>query len=108
MREESINEISRILTLQETGNRSSQERLKALEEEINRLLNDDFHRLISILYRIDVSEEKLKRLLKENTGQDAAKIILNLLLARQEQKLQARTQFGKPADKHNNDEEERW
>ena len=37
--------------------------LSVLSVEINRLINHDFSRLIAILYRIDISEPKLKILL---------------------------------------------
>ena len=45
--------------------------LNVLSVEINRLINQDFSRLIAILYRIDISELKLKKLLAENKGSDA-------------------------------------
>ena len=36
--------------------------LNVLSVEINRLINHDFSRLIAILYRIDISEPKVKDL----------------------------------------------
>ena len=57
-----------------------------LEELINHLLNNDFEKLINILYRIDVREEKLKVLLKENADKNASSIIADLVIERQIQK----------------------
>ncbi|HLG38949.1 MAG TPA: hypothetical protein VI461_04735, partial [Chitinophagaceae bacterium] len=57
----------------------SYERLKEkLSQHINYLIVNDFQKLVSILYRIDVSEAKLKYLLKENAETDAALIIAEL------------------------------
>jgi hypothetical protein len=76
-----------------------------LTEKINSLITTDFDRLISILYRIDVSEAKLKYWLKENPAEDAARIIASLIIERQIQKMESRRQF-KKTDLA--DEEEKW
>jgi hypothetical protein len=67
-----------------------QEKLKTY---INDLIQNDFQRLISILYRVDVNETKLKRILKEEAGRDAADIISNLIIERQLQKINTRKQY---------------
>ena len=73
---------------------------------INQLIQTGFQKLISLLYRIDVSESKLKLLLQEHPGEDAGKIIAALIIERQLQKIETRQQF-KQTD---NDftEEEKW
>ena len=68
-----------------------QEKLTAF---INELILNDFQRLITILYRVDVDEKKLKRILKENIGTDAGEIIANLIIEREIQKIETRKQFG--------------
>lgn len=80
--------------------------LPQLEEKINSLLVGDFDRLISILYRMDVSELKLKQLLKENQAEDAAKIIALLMIERQAEKIKSRRQFRQ--QDNNIDENEKW
>jgi hypothetical protein len=72
---------------------------------INKLIEADFHKLISILYRLDVSETKLRQLLEENTGSDAAVIIADLIIERQIQKLKSRNE-----NKNNNiiPEDDKW
>jgi hypothetical protein len=60
---------------------------------INHLLLHDFNRLVQLLYRMDVNEEKLKELLGKNPGTDSALIIADLMMARQEEKNKIRESF---------------
>ena len=60
---------------------------------INDLLLNDFSRLVSLLYRVDVSEQKLKNLLQQNTQTDAAVLIADLLIERQLEKIKWRNAF---------------
>lgn len=76
-----------------------------LVDKINELLTNDFHRLVTILYRMDVSETKLRQLLKDNPGTDAGLIIADMIIERQAQKIRSRKQFGQ---RDNIDEEEKW
>ena len=77
-----------------------------LASRINQLIENDFTQLLQILYRIDVSEQKLRSLLKQNTGTDAGRIIAVLIIERQLEKLNSREQFRRNDD--NIDEEEKW
>lgn len=81
------------------------ERRAQLIEYINHLLLDDFNKLVQILYRIDVDEKKLKALLQQNADTDAAVIIADLLIQRQEEKIITKNSF-----KSNNNiaDEEKW
>lgn len=65
---------------------------------INHLLIHDFNSLVQILYRVDVSEKKLKELLQQNPQTDAAVIIADLLIERQEQKIKTRESFRQDND----------
>lgn len=56
-----------------------------LEVIIKNLILNDFNKLIQILYRIDVDEEKLKQALKNST-QNSEVIIAQLILERQQMK----------------------
>ncbi len=78
-----------------------------LAERINYLIINDFSMLVQILYRIDVSEQKIKSLLKENKGSDAGKILASLIIERQTEKTRSRQQTGRD-DKNTIDETERW
>ena len=78
-----------------------------LADRINYLIINDFSKLVQMLYRMDVSEQKIKILLKENQGSDAGRIIAALVIERQMQKIKSRQQAGRD-DKNNMDETERW
>jgi hypothetical protein len=64
-----------------------------LSAYINGLIKNDFEKLVSYLYRIDVNEQKLKNLLQEKPGEDAGNLIASLIIERQEQKIKTREQF---------------
>ena len=66
-----------------------------LSSHINNLIINNFNLLVSLLYRIDVNETKLKTLLKDNPGEDAGKIIAELIIERQLQKIKTRQQFNR-------------
>lgn len=73
---------------------------------VNDLIKNDFERLVSLLYRIDVNEQKLKSLLKQFPDEDAGNIIASLILERQEQKLKTRELFSQRDTDFN--EVEKW
>ena len=77
-----------------------------LAEKINELITNDFQKLVLILYRMDVSEIKLKQLLIENAGTNAAVIIADLMMERQAEKIRSREQFSKRDE--NISDDERW
>lgn len=77
-----------------------------LAEKINELINNDFQKLVSILYRMDVSEIKLNHLLKENPRTDAGPIIADLMIERQAEKIKSRQQFSKRDE--NISDDEKW
>ena len=64
---------------------------------INHLISSDFETLVALLYRIDVSEAKLKQALKNDQASDAGKIIADLIIERQMEKIKTRENF-KPTD----------
>ena len=82
-----------------------------IASRINELIQNDFQKLISILYRMDISEEKLKNLLKEKQGIDAGHIITDLMIERQLQKIKSRRQSDSyRINRRDNDidENEKW
>ena len=88
-----------------TGCHNRSELLKSLSGQINHLIQADFHRLISILYRLDISESKLKQTLEESTDSDAGELIATLVVERQLQKLRTRHSFKPQQDIP---EDEKW
>lgn len=85
---------------------SSPAMLNQLAEEINHLILTNFERLIQLLYRIDVSESRLKHLLKEHPDQDAGRLIAGLIAERQAQKKKFMTEF--KINDADVPEEDRW
>ena len=75
-----------------------------LTAAIEELIRSDFPRLIHILYRLDVDEDKLKKELKNNHVSQA-EVICNMIIERQLQKLEAKKKFG---GNENISEEEKW
>jgi hypothetical protein len=75
-----------------------------LVSKINSLLSRDFDKLISILYRMDVSEKKIRQLLKDNPTEDAGKLIGELMIERQVEKIKSRQQFNQQDNDIDNNE----
>jgi len=73
---------------------------------INNLINTDFEKLVLILYRIDVSETRLKQLLQDFPASDAAVVIGNLIIERTLQKIKTRQEFSQRANDIS--EDEKW
>ncbi len=73
---------------------------KFIIQKINNWINNDFEHLLYLLYRIDVHEDKVRKLMQEHKGENAAEIITDLIIDRQKQKIETRKlfQFKKPAD----------
>ena len=78
-----------------------------LSTHINHLIKNDFDKLIAYLYRIDVSEEKLKLMLQQFPQEDAGNIIASLIIERQAQKIKLRDQ-NKPGTDSDIPEMEKW
>jgi hypothetical protein len=76
-----------------------------LKHLIDELIENDFSRLVQVLYRIDISETKLKDLLRKNTETDASIMIADLIIERQIQKIEARNQSH---SKEDTSDEEIW
>ena len=76
-----------------------------LADKIDELINSDFQKLVSVLYRMDISESKLKLLLKENSTVDAGLIIADLMIERQMQKAESRQKFKRD---ENISDDEKW
>jgi hypothetical protein len=76
-----------------------------LSAKIAELILTDFPALVQILYRIDISEKKLKEVTSGHSQDDTAKIIAALIIERQLQKMKSREQY---RTNSSTSEEERW
>ena len=72
---------------------------------INDLIEKDFTRLVQILYRLDVSEDKLKTVLLEHPTGDAGDMIAKLIIERIAQREKAKDLFKQQTDIP---EDEKW
>ena len=101
MNKEIVHIINESFSLQTTEN----DFMQLLADKINDLILHDFNKLISALYRADISEKKLNALLAENKNKDAGKLIAQLFIERQSEKIRSRRESRRD---HNIDEEDRW
>lgn len=84
---------------------SLEELQKIISDIINRLIINDFSRLISVLYRLDISEKKLKELLKNSIDTSAGDLIAGMIIERQSEKIKTRKLF---SGKNDFSDEEKW
>ena len=105
-KDEPVNEVARALGIIALKDDQAELNRKKLADKINELISTDLQQLIAVLYRMDVSENKLRSLLKENPGTDAGLMIADLMIERQAQKIRSRQQFRQRDD--NIDENEKW
>ncbi len=101
-----IDALRKDLQLELAGKISLEEIKKRLAAHIDDLINHNFEQLVSLLYRIDVNESKLKSLLQENKNADAGNLIAELIIERQLQKIKTRSEFSKNKDEDS--VEEKW
>jgi hypothetical protein len=87
------------------GNIQLEELKQKLSLHINHLINHDFQKLVSLLYRVDVNENKMRHLLKQEQGENAAGLIADLIIERQLQKIESRKNS---AANNSISDEEKW
>jgi len=66
---------------------------------IDELLNDDYPKLLALLYRIDIDEDFLNRQLRNSENSDTDEVITDLILKRELQKVIIRTAYSSSASK---------
>ncbi len=110
MNNELVEGINKNFPIELAGNISLEELEIKLAIFINKLIAGDFNKLLSLLYKIDVDESRLKNLLKENANEDPGKIIARLIIERQMQKLKSRREMNPNKDDVNDDvtDAEKW
>lgn len=84
---------------------SLEEIRNAVTNHVNYLINTDFEKLVSLLYRIDVSEPRMRALLQHKQGEDSAGHIADLIIERQLQKIESKIKF---SNKKDISDEEKW
>lgn len=69
------------------------ELIHALSLRLDQMITEDFSALIQLLYRIDISETKLRNMINATSDQSASKQIAQLIIERQMQKAASRKLF---------------
>ena len=80
------------LNLEKNQHITYEEAFLRIMRVVEDLLAKDFKHLINVLYRIDVSEEKLKEALAESTDNPAS-IITKMIIERELQKVATRKKY---------------
>lgn len=70
-----------------------QDWMRALATVINHLIQADFTKLVNILYRLDISEPRLKQVLQQEADTNAGELIAALIVERQLEKLNTRNRY---------------
>lgn len=76
-----------------------------LTAAINHLINTDFEKLVFLLYRIDVSEQKIKALLDNTASSNAGELIAQAIIERLEEKKASRAMYKQEGEIS---EDEKW
>ena len=100
-----ITDINQSLEISLPATISGEELREKLVAHINYLINKNFERLVYYLYRIDVNESKMRHLLEQKEGENAAALIADLIIERQLQKIESRK---KTEPDKNTPDEEKW
>jgi len=85
---------------------SVEETRQKLSAYLNKLINDDFEKLVQLLYRLDIDESKLKRALQDHQQHHTGELIADMIIERQLQKIKSRKEFNQRDN--NIDENEKW
>lgn len=77
-----------------------------LAAHLDELISGDFLGLVRLLYRLDISEKKLRSVLEETGGKNASATIADMIIERQLQKIRSRAEH----KKRNEDipDDEKW
>lgn len=72
---------------------SLEEVLKYLEQVISYLLDNDFERLLQIMYRIDIDENRFKQVIHDDKPGEIARKLARLVLDRELSKVRSRARY---------------
>ncbi len=101
---EIISQLSQSLEIELPLKKSMKELKDILADHINYLINNDFDKLLRVLYKVDVSEKILKINLQKQK-RDAGTVIAEMIIERQLRKIKTKDQF---KSKDDIPEDEKW
>jgi len=70
-----------------------EELFEQIEPHIKKLIDTNHSKFMGILYRIDVSDEQIKKAVNENTSEPFSEIITDLIIKRELQKVVIRQHY---------------
>jgi hypothetical protein len=91
--------------LTNAGKQDCEQLAEKLAPVINEMMQFNFGQLMNLLYQLDVDERKVQHALLHSANENAGKLIAELIIERQMQKLKSRQEFRR--DNHI-DETEKW
>jgi hypothetical protein len=97
--------ISKDFEISESNFISEEDLEKALSEVIYRMIDRDLEKLFAILYRLDVSEQKVHAALRKNNDIAPHIAIAKLIIKRHKEKLETRQQYRQDNE---DDSVEKW
>ncbi|MGC4100589.1 hypothetical protein [Ferruginibacter sp.] len=101
-----VHELNHSFALQLPDRVSFEEAQALLAAHIDHLIKNNFEALVSLLYKIDIDEAKLRSHLAGKAGDDTGNVIALLIIERLLQKQNFKKQFSaKPSA---DDNEEKW
>lgn len=89
-------QLSPEFNIQEDG--SWEEWMNQLAVRINAMILSDFTGLVNLLYRLDVSEPRIRAVLSDQAGSDAGSLIAALMVERQLEKIRTRELYRSAKD----------
>jgi len=101
-----VQQVNKEMAIELSEKISLEELHTQLAIHINNLIINNFEQLVNLLYRIDVSEVKIKSFLSRQNSENAGNIIASLIIERQLQKIKTRQQFRQQDNDF--DEVEKW
>jgi hypothetical protein len=110
MDDESIaGELQNELSMEGIQVTSFDELKEKLDLYFNDLIQHDFYKLLNLMYRVDISEDKLRQILDKNPDENAGKQISMLVIERLSQKIRSRKEFrSNPESSSNDPGAEKW
>lgn len=71
------------------------ELFEQIEPHVNHLIKNNQSKFMGILYRIDVNDEQLQKVIKQNKSESFSEIITDIIIKRELQKIVIRNHFKK-------------
>lgn len=72
---------------------SVNELIEIIAKRVKSLIENDFEKFLSLMYRLDVSENRLKKIMASNKGETLYTEIAKAIIKREEEKIKSRKMY---------------